>query len=64
MTDYKTGKLLAKLERTFILVLDEADRYLIIFKNARYGFWRWYKENYKSHDKQGMLITIFYSHLA
>lgn len=28
MTDYKTGKLVAKLERTFILVLDEADRML------------------------------------
>lgn len=28
MTDYKTGNLVAKLERTFILVLDEADRML------------------------------------
>jgi superfamily II DNA/RNA helicase len=28
MTDYKTGKLVAKLERTFCLVLDEADRML------------------------------------
>lgn len=28
MTDYKTGKLVAKLDRTFILVLDEADRML------------------------------------
>lgn len=28
MTDYKTGKVVAKLERTFMLVLDEADRML------------------------------------
>lgn len=28
MTDYKTGKIVAKLERTFMLVLDEADRML------------------------------------
>lgn len=28
MTDYKTGNLVVKLERTFILVLDEADRML------------------------------------
>jgi superfamily II DNA/RNA helicase len=28
MTDFKTGKIVAKLERTFILVLDEADRML------------------------------------
>lgn len=28
MTDYKTGQLVAKLERTFILVLDEVDRML------------------------------------
>lgn len=28
MTDYKTGNLVAKLDRTFLLVLDEADRML------------------------------------
>jgi len=31
MTDYKTGNLVAKLERTFILVLDEADRYTFFY---------------------------------
>lgn len=28
MTDYKTGRIVAKLERTYILCLDEADRCL------------------------------------
>lgn len=28
MTDYKTGRIVAKLERTYILCLDEADRML------------------------------------
>ena len=28
MTDFKTGKIVMKLERTSILVLDEADRML------------------------------------
>ena len=38
MTDYRSGKQVLKLERTFILVLDEADRYKLLKRMLDMGF--------------------------